>query len=167
MKQPGFDIRRSVRIRPAVASDRDFLSSIVPRLREFGAPPLRPVEDLDRAERRALELALDAPQPDSILLVAELDQGPVGVAYAHSATDYFTGEHHGHLGILAVTAAAEGRGAGHALIEAVERWSAEQGYRILTLNVFFDNERARRVYERAGFRPDTIRYARELPRGES
>jgi RimJ/RimL family protein N-acetyltransferase len=34
---------------------------------------------------------------------------------------------------------------------------------VLTLNVFVANARARAVYERAGFTPDTMRYAKPLP----
>lgn len=155
----------TIRVRPAIRTDRSFLAGIVPRLRAFGPSALRPVDALDRAERDALLRALDDPSPDTVLFVAEDDLGhPAGVAFAESPTDYFTGERHGHLGILAVATEAEGKGAGRALIAAVERWAADRGHRFLTLNVFAGNERARSVYERAGFAPDTIRYAKELRR---
>lgn len=155
----------TIRVRPATPADREFIIGVVPRLREFGASSLRPVDALDRAERDALLQALSHPGPDCLLLVAETDAGaPAGVAYAETATDYFTRERHGHLGILAVAADAEGMGAGRALISAVERWATEKQYRFLTLNVFAGNGRARAVYERAGFSPDTVRYAKELTR---
>jgi GNAT superfamily N-acetyltransferase len=155
-----------VHVRPAAAADRYFILGIVPRLRAFGQPPLRPPDALDGAERRALERALETPKEDAMLLVAELDGvGPAGVAYAESAVDYFTGERHGHLAIIAVAEAGEGRGVGRALLQAVEQWGTQRGYRFLTLNVFAENERARHVYERAGFAPDTIRYFKELGTG--
>jgi GNAT superfamily N-acetyltransferase len=149
-------------VRTATPADRDFILGVVPRLRAFGPPPLRPVAALDRAEREALERALTAPSVDAILLVAEAGGSPVGVAYAQTATDYFTGERHGHLAIIAVAEEGEGRGVGRALLTAVEQWASERRYRFLTLNVFAGNERARAVYERAGYAPDTIRYAKEL-----
>jgi GNAT superfamily N-acetyltransferase len=109
----------------------------------------------------ARELA--APKPDATILVAELDQvGPAGIAYVESATDYFTGERHGHLAILVVSEAGEGRGVGRALIAASEAWASARKYRFLTLNVFAGNARARDVYERAGYSADTIRYAKVL-----
>lgn len=155
----------TMHVRRAIHADREFLVGIVPRLRAFGPSALRPVDALDAAERDALLHALDDPTPDTVLLVADDDGGhPVGVAFAESPTDYFTGERHGHLGILAVAAGAERKGAGRALIAAVERWAMERGYRFLTLNVFAANERARTVYEQAGFSPDTIRYAKEFGR---
>jgi GNAT superfamily N-acetyltransferase len=160
---PGGAPLTAVRVRPATASDRDFIHDVVPRLRAFGAPPLRPAAALDDAERRALERALATPREDATLLVADLDgHGAAGVAYAETGIDYFTGERHGHLAIIAVAKAGEGQGVGRALLGAVERWASEHGYRFLTLNVFAENARARHVYERAGYAPDTIRYFKEL-----
>lgn len=154
----------TVRVRPAAAADQAFLAGVVPRLRAFGPPPLRPADALDRAERETLERALAEPQADAVLLVAELgDAGPAGVAYAHTATDFFTGEPHGHLSILAVAESGEGQGIGRALLAAVEAWSAARGHRFITLNVFAGNDRARAVYERAGYAQDTIRYFKQLP----
>ena len=66
------------------------------------------------------------------------------------ATDYFTQESHGHLGILAVAEHAEGRGIGKALLETVERWSRNAGFRFLSLNVFADNARAIGVVREGG-----------------
>ena len=153
----------SVTIRKATSADRQFLLDLVPRLRAFGPPPLRPLEDLDEAERHALNRALDDPQPDHVIFVGELpESGPAGIAYVETATDYFTGERHGHLAILIVAESGEGQGVGKALLAATEEWAAAQGYRFITLNVFAGNSRARTVYERAGYVPDTVRYAKEL-----
>ena len=151
-----------VQVRKAVQSDHDFIVGVVPRLRAFGPAPLRPPDALDRAEREALERALASPADDAIMLVAELDGAPAGVAYANTATDYFTGELHGHLDVIAVAEAGEGRGVGRALLAAVEEWSAARGHRFINLNVFAGNHRARGVYERAGYWQDTIRYVKEL-----
>ena len=153
----------AVRVRPAVEADRAFIVGLVPRLRAFGPPPLRPADAMDRAEAEALERALGEPDDDVLLLVAELDGvGPAGVALANAATDYFTRERHGHLSIIIVSEQGEGHGVGRALLDAVERWSAARGYRFITLNVFDGNQRARGVYERAGYGPDTVRYLKEL-----
>jgi GNAT superfamily N-acetyltransferase len=154
-----------ITVRAARPADRGFVVSLVPRLRAFGTPPpLRPPDALDRAEREALERALDAPPEGSALLVAERDGAdPVGVLYLETETDYFTQERHGHVGILIVSEAGEGHGVGRALLQAAEAWGAERGYRFLTLNVFGGNARARLLYERAGYAVDTVRYAKLLP----
>lgn len=150
-------------IRSATAEDRPAVLALVPRLREFGPPPLRPVEVLDAGERRTLERYFDDPVEGSTLFVAASPDGAVlGMAYAERDHDYFSQEPHGHLGILAVAAEAEGRGVGRALLDAVEHWSADQGYRLLSLNVFPSNERAIAVYEHVGYQPDSIRYVKVL-----
>jgi GNAT superfamily N-acetyltransferase len=151
--------------RPARVEDRPQVLALVPRLRAFGPPPLRPAEALDAGERRTLDRFFDAP-PDGARLWVAQGQGPngalLGAAYAESAVDYFTQEVHGHLGILVVAAEAEGRGVGRSLLDAVEDWATEQGHRFLTLNVFSGNERARALYTHAGYRLDTVRYVKEL-----
>jgi len=149
-------------VRPARSDDRAEILALVPRLRAFGAPPLRPPEDLDRAEAAALSRALDGVPDTAILFVAESDARVAGVAYVQTATDYFTHERHAHLDILIVAEDAEGRGVGRALLNAVDDWTRSRGYRFVTLNVFPDNTRARGVYERAGYGIDTLKYVKEL-----
>jgi GNAT superfamily N-acetyltransferase len=154
-------VRDADRTDPA---DRAFALHLVPRLRAFGPPPLRSPEQMDAAEHRAMERAFDAPPEGSHLLLAEAGGERLGVAYVETATDYFTGERHGHLSIIAVSESGEGRGAGRALMDAVDAWAAARGYRFVTLNVFAGNARAARLYERSGYAPDMIRYLREVPR---
>lgn len=148
-------------IRPAIPRDRPGAVALVPRLRAFGVPALRPVELLDDAERRTVERFFEAPKDGARLWVAvDARDAVVGAAYVESGVDYFTGETHGHLGILAVAADAEGQGVGRALLAMVEDWAADEGFRFVTLNVFSENARAIAVYERAGYRPDTVRYVK-------
>lgn len=150
-------------IRPATPADKDGAIALVPRLRAFGPPPLRSVESLDGAEQRCLEAFFYAPTAGARLWVAVgVQDAIVGVAYAEPHVDYFTGETHGHLGILAVAEQTEGQGIGRALIACVDAWATDAGYRFVTLNVFAENVRAMAVYERAGYRPDTVRYVKEL-----
>jgi GNAT superfamily N-acetyltransferase len=66
------------------------------------------------------------------------------------------------VAVLAVAAEAEGQGVGRALLEAAEGWTREQGLSMLTLNVFEGNTRARTVYERLGYAPETLRYVKTL-----
>lgn len=123
------------------------------------------MEDLDRAEHEVLSRVLDEMPVGADVFVAECGPPAVtvaGVAYVETATDYFTREQHGHLSILSVAEGAEGRGVGRALLDTVERWASARGFRFLTLNVFSGNDRARRIYERAGYAPDTIRYAKVI-----
>jgi GNAT superfamily N-acetyltransferase len=150
-------------IRPATEADRDFALGLMPRLRAFGPSTLRSPEEMDGAERRTLGAAFDRLEESAVLLIAEHPiDGPLGVAYAVTQTDYFTQEAHGHLAIIAVAEAGEGRGVGRALMAAIEEWTVGRGYRLLTLNVFEGNTRARDLYERNGFGVDMLRLVKEF-----
>ncbi|HEV7838899.1 MAG TPA: GNAT family N-acetyltransferase [Gemmatimonadaceae bacterium] len=154
-----------IRIRKARKSDLKAVVALIPRLRAFGSQWLRPDDSLDHAESEAIANAITSLPEGGVVFVAEspsLAGGVAGFAYAETSTDYFTRETHGHLAIIAVHGEAEGTGVGRKLLEAVEEWSAARGYRFITLNVFAQNERARKVYERAGYSPDTLRYAKKL-----
>jgi RimJ/RimL family protein N-acetyltransferase len=51
---------------------------------------------------------------------------------------------------------------GRVLMDAAEAWAREHKLEMLSLNVFAANERARRVYERLGYTPETLRYVKPL-----
>ena len=84
------------------------------RLGAFGPPPWRTSDEIGEADARVVRAFFDDPPAGASLLVAESDGAPLGFIYLETLRDYFVGEEHGHVGILAVTEAAEGRGAGEA-----------------------------------------------------
>jgi ribosomal protein S18 acetylase RimI-like enzyme len=47
-------------------------------------------------------------------------------------------------------------------MEAGEAWARGRGYRLLTLDVFAGNERARSFYRRLGYGEDSLSMAKEL-----
>jgi ribosomal protein S18 acetylase RimI-like enzyme len=57
-----------------------------------------------------------------------------------------------HLYAMWVAPEARGSGAGAALVEAVARWAANHGARVLRTAVTVGNDGAARLYERSGFR---------------
>jgi GNAT superfamily N-acetyltransferase len=154
-------MRSDVRIRPANRSDEAFVHRTTGRLAAFGPPAWRTPDEIVEAERRTLRAFFIESPTDTALLIAESDT-PLGFVYLETQVDYFTGEPHGHVGIIAVDDVAEGRGIGKALLEAAGSWARTRGFRRLTLNVFAGNERARRLYEHAGFEPETLRYVRAV-----
>ena len=117
---------------------------------------------MNEAEATATAAAI-ASGPDRIVLVAIDDDGArVGFVHVETAVDFFTHESHGHISTLIVASGGEGRGVGRALLDAAERWCRARAYRLLTLNVFEANAAARRLYDRAGYCVDTIKYLKEL-----
>jgi ribosomal protein S18 acetylase RimI-like enzyme len=150
-------------MRRAAAADRDWILSQAPRLHEFGPPPWRPRAVMDAAVARSIADTLDHATDDAIVLVAEDERGRlVGFIHMCSESDFFTAERHAHVSDLVVARDGEGRGVGRALLEAGERWARERGYRLVTLNVFRDNERARALYERAGYVAEITKFTKVI-----
>jgi GNAT superfamily N-acetyltransferase len=148
-----------IKIRQAESKDRDFILSLAPRLVEFGPPAWRDPAQLTAGEQRALDNALTTHPPKNAFFIAEDSEGTaLGYIHLHSGIDFFTLEEHGHISVLVVTASGEGRGVGRALMEAGEKWARQQGYRILTLNAFMRNHKARKLYQNLGYEEEMIKY---------
>lgn len=152
----------SFTVRPATSRDEAAVLALVPRLRAFQPATFRPPEALDAGEQRTLRRFFDGNPAGALLWVADEAGAVVGMAYAERATDYFTQETHGHLGIIAVAEHAQGHGVGRALLDTVEHWSRDAGFRFLSLNVLADNARAIAVYEKSAYRADFVRYVKQL-----
>jgi ribosomal protein S18 acetylase RimI-like enzyme len=153
----------AVKVRDGSAADRDFVIAAARRLAAFGPPPWRSADEVVAGEVRYLEDFFDGRLKGPLLLVATTDDAqPVGFALLEPAVDYFSGETHAHLGMIAVVEAAEGTGASTALMTAAENRARAQGFTKITLNVFEGNARARRFYERGGFIVEIVRYVKAL-----
>jgi GNAT superfamily N-acetyltransferase len=148
-------------VRGGTAADRDFVIDTARRFAAFGPPAWRSALEIVAGEVRCLDDFFDG-RVEGALLLAEQSGDPLGFAFLEPAVDYFSGEKHGHVGMIAVTEAAEGRGAGASLMRAAEDWARSRGYPKLTLNVFEGNHRARQVYERFGYQVETLRYVKLL-----
>lgn len=152
----------SVRVRSARATDRAFVLSTAARLADFGPPAWRTPDEIIDGEARTLRDFFESSDDGSTLLIAELAERRVGFALVEELRDYFSLERHGHVGILAVSAGAEGQGVAGALLRAAESWARDRGFRTLTLNVFSGNRHARDVYEHMGFQEDTVKYVKPI-----
>jgi ribosomal protein S18 acetylase RimI-like enzyme len=153
-----------VSTRPARAEDEPFLLRLTTRLGEFPLPHWRTADEVARADHAILLAALKSAGDDTAILVAELaGAGPAGYIFATTRRDYFTGEPHAHVEVLAVEPGAEGRGVAGGLMTAIEEWAAGRGYRAITLNVFERNDRARALYQRLGYQVETLHYLKPLP----
>lgn len=151
----------SLVIRAASRVDEHTLVTLAGRLAAFDLPAWRGAKEIADADGRAMLAAVAAGQPDDEVLIAEREGEPVGCLHVLATTDFF-GRRHAHISVLATTAAAEGTGVGQALLAYAEHWARRRGLSLLTLNVFAGNARARRIYDRAGFIPETLKYAKPL-----
>ena len=155
--------RGVLRCRPLRPADRDFVLSLAARLEAAGMPPWREPQAMRAFHRRYAEALLATEGPEQLALIAEDAAGrPLGVVHVTGAESGLSGEAQGYLATLAVAAEAEGQGVGRALMAAAEEWARSRGYRLLALEVFAANERARAFYRRLGYQEETLTLVKEL-----
>ncbi len=100
-------------------------------------------------------------EPDGFLLLAEEEgaQRPIGYALVsfHDRDDsHTTGDRFAELQSLVVEPARRGGGLGTDLLHEVYRQVRRRGVGEMVIGVLATNERAKRLYEREGFRPWVI-----------
>jgi ribosomal protein S18 acetylase RimI-like enzyme len=148
----------TVRLRPAGPEDAPFIAEMVAESvswdREPGSPPPA-VADI-AGHPRVADYFVDWPRPGDDGLVAEVDGQPTGACWYRR----FTREHPGYgflgedvpgLG-LAVRDGYRDQGIGTRLLAATVELARASGFRALSLSVA-DGNRARHLYDRAGFEP--------------
>jgi ribosomal protein S18 acetylase RimI-like enzyme len=151
----------SIRIRPPRPGDEAAIGALSHRASTTDAPPWATIHSLD-AETAWARSVIDAPNPaTSVLVAADNGDRVLGFVAVVPVTD-LSGHRHGHIGSIAVAPEAEGRGIGRLLLSAAEDWCREQGFTDVTLHVYPGNERARQVYERAGFQLEWHRLRKDL-----
>ena len=142
-----------------------------------GLVPDEYVENLPVAQwRREMTVGLQSPRGDSFTRIAELEGSFAGYCFvAAPGREQPDGSRRAELVALYVYPERWGRGVGTALLDAALAETEARGYEAIELWTFEANERALRLYERAGFRPDgstrpfartgtpTVRLSRPLP----
>jgi GNAT superfamily N-acetyltransferase len=158
-----YAMKEPLTIRPARDEDQSFIIGLAGRFADFDTPPWRPRQAIEQGVVRWLSHALDHPSDEVLFLVAERPNAErVGFIFLHEQQDFFTATPYAHVSEIAVTPEAVGTGAAEALMEAGAEWARQRGYFRMGLNVFEGNSRARRFYERLGYRPETLSYVRML-----
>ncbi len=148
-------------IRPATKADESALMRLSERMANFTVPPWRSAEEITNADGRSMVNAVGLAHPESEVFIAEHDGAVAGCLHMLVSRDFF-GRRHAHISVIAVSEEAEGTGVGRTLMAYAERWARARGLRVITLNVFAANARARRLYERAGFEVELLKYAKPL-----
>ena len=110
----------------------------------------------DDASAHAAEIrhALAQPRDAVAFLAIDTDGHARGFAEATLRRDYVNGTQSSPVGFLEgwyVVPEARGRGAGRALVAAVELWTREQGCTELASDALLDNEASHRAHAACGF----------------
>lgn len=103
---------------------------------------------------------------NGVFLIAESDGVPVGWAavYEQIGPTYLVAEDRRSAIICEayVEEAVRGQGAGRALLSACEVWARNRGISVIHIGHLAENERAARVYDKAGFAPYVVSRRKRL-----
>jgi len=91
----------TIHIRIIQPSDKNFIESLTGRFSEFDLPEWRSTNELDQTNRMTLQNAIEQPEPDSVIFIAEDESSKrAGFVHLQTQTDYFNGEKHGLCWLL-------------------------------------------------------------------
>ena len=126
-----------------------------------GLPPLPlQVDEQDITETFMTHIA----DQSITLLVAREGQTLLGYVCGWSTGKevYDSSQDRAVLDTVVVRKCAQGAGIGTQLCEALETWFRQHGYGSIDLQCFYQNEGARRLYERRGYVPTVVRMTKIL-----
>ncbi len=149
-------------VESALPEDLAAIEALLPRLADFKVPVQRQPEDLWHGDRELLRSWSRGTRPDVRVRVVRGDTELLGVCVVSDKPELLTHEPSAHLEILAVAESAEGQGVARVLMAAAETEAIAAGASLMSLHVFANNERARKLYEQAGFDGEILRYVKPL-----
>ena len=150
-----------VAVRPFSSEDRPFLARIASRMYPGATASPRDPEAFSRFFARPEEHGF-LTKPGAQAFVATVDGRPAGLVSFYPDRDYFTDHPRAYVDNLVVAEESERMGVGRTLLDYVERWARDHGFREVVLDVFAKNHGAIAFYERQGYRADHIRMAKPL-----
>src|SRR3546814_8314241 len=138
--------------------DRRFIEGLNGRLTEVSKAPAHTSNEIESFQKAFAAMAggLDGGKGATFLAVEETGNR-IGYVHVGEGSDEVLEEACGYSALLAVEQEHEGRGVAKALVEQAELWAREMGFSRLALDVFASNDHALKFYDRACFRPETIR----------
>ncbi len=148
-------------IRQYEQADRSAVLALAERL-SVGVAPWRDRRAVARTVESWVTESLDAADPaQAPIMVAELDGDVVGFVTGGTRR-HWCGETDAYVGELVVAERAAGRGAGQALMTAMEGWAERAGYQRLTIETGAANRRARDFYGARGYTEEEVVLSRAL-----
>ena len=140
----------NLQVREADYADERDAKGIVDVLDSYASAPVGGGQPLAPDVRERL-IPMLRQHPTSLVLLAFVDDEPVGIAVCFFGLSSFRARPLLNIHDLAVLPQYHGQGVGQALLKAVEERARRKGCCKLTLEVLDDNARARELYRRFGF----------------
>ena len=144
--------------RSAQQSDLDSILQLLPHLSDFELPLRRVARHLWEGDAALLTSVLEQRSAVTFADVAVDSVGRIqGVIMVTLREELLSHAPSAHLETIVVAPAARGRGIGRSLLARAEYRAQELGAQSLTLHVFSNNRRARRLYQRGGYEEELLR----------
>jgi ribosomal protein S18 acetylase RimI-like enzyme len=89
-------------------------------------------------------------------------QSPIGCLWVGNAIDQVRGDRHPHIFLLYVMPEYRHRGIGKALMNYIENWAKQRGYRQIGLQVFQTNTPALDLYHQLGYQEQSLWMVKSL-----
>lgn len=101
--------------------------------------------------------------PDTVVVVAVLGDEIIGSGYSRikKAKDYLQHEQYAYLGFMYVKPEHRGQGVNRQILDALEKWTIDQGITEIRLEVYQDNLAAVRASEKYGFKANLLEMRKE------
>ena len=149
-------------IRAALNTDHPFILSLSSCLSEVANLSWHKESNVQKMQDEyMLEMLNNAPEPNTTL-IAEKNSAPLGFIHACSHKDGISNEICGTVTLLAVSPNAKKMGIGQLLMNSAEEWAINQGYRLLRLEVFANNNKAQHFYQNVGFEAEMLHMVKQL-----
>ena len=150
------------RIINANSAHGEAMLALMPRLAEFDVPARRNPRHLWQDDAEMMRRWLRG-EEDCLVHVAVDDHDNVlGFTMVTLRPELLSHEPSAHLEAIALDPVAEGRGVAQALLASAEVVARTSGALTMSLHVLSVNERARRLYDRAGYEGELMRYIKDL-----
>jgi ribosomal protein S18 acetylase RimI-like enzyme len=149
-------------LREARTEDGDAILALMPRLAEFDVPATRNPDHLWGHDAQMFRDWLAGRQQCLVHVAVDEDDTVLGFTMVSLRPELLSHEPSAHLEAIALGRSAEGRGIAQALLKCAEDAAKAKGAESMTLHVFAVNERARRLYEQAGYDGELMRYIKHL-----
>lgn len=155
-------MKNEVVIRQANEEDRTFIFELSPYLAEVAKLDWHSAEDIQKMQDNYISEMLAKTSVPHVTLIAEVKKIPLGFVHVRTHKDGIRGETCGTVPLLAVSPQSQGLGLGKILMEFAEKWTKNQGCRLLHLEVFANNSKANGFYENIGFKPEMLHLVKSL-----
>lgn len=149
-------------LREAGPADADAILALMPRLADFDVPETRNPNHLWEHDAAMFRDWLAGREHCLVHVAVDEDDRVLGFSMVRLREELLSHDPSAHLEAIAVDSSAEGRGIAQALLQRAEEAAKAEGALSMSLHVFAVNRRARRLYERAGYDGELMRYIKDL-----